>query len=99
VTNTGARAGREVIQLYVSPIGEPPTGVGPAGVVPSRPESWLAGFANVAAHPGESVTVRIPVPQRTFQVWDEGWHTVPGGYAVIAAHALDDHRLTTEVTL
>jgi beta-glucosidase len=99
VTNTGARAGREVVQLYVSPTGEPPAGVGPAGVVPPRPRTWLAGFANVAAHPGESVTVRIPVEERTFQIWDEGWHTVPGDYAVIAAHALDDHRLTTEVTL
>ena len=45
------------------------------------------------------MTVRIPLPERTCQIWDEGWHTVPGAYEVIAAHALDDPRLTTEVTL
>jgi beta-glucosidase len=99
VTNTGARTGREVIQLYVAPTGEEPFGGGPAGVAPERPQSWLAGFANVAAHPGETVTVRIPLPERTFQVWDDGWHTVAGRYAVTAAHALDDPRLTAELTL
>jgi beta-glucosidase len=99
VSNTGARTGREVIQLYVGPIGEEPFGGGPAGVAPERPESWLAGFATVEAHPGETVTVRIPLPERTFQVWDDGWHTVAGRYAVTAAHALDDPRLTTELTL
>ncbi len=89
VTNTGARAGREVVQLYVGPA-EPDAG---------RPARWLAGFAPVDAHPGESVTVRVPVPERTFQIWDGGWRTVPGGYRVTAAHALDDPRLTTEVTV
>ncbi len=89
VTNTGARAGREVVQLYV----------GPAGADADRPARWLAGFAPVEAHPGESVTVRIPVPERTFQIWDGGWRTVPGDYRVTAAHALDDPRLTTEVTV
>ena len=89
VTNTGMRAGREVVQLYV----------GPAAPDADRPARWLAGFAPVEAHPGESVTVRIPVPERTFQIWDGGWRTVPGAYRVSAAHALDDPRLTTEVTV
>jgi beta-glucosidase len=89
VTNTGAREGREVIQLYVAP----------AEPAPDRPARWLAGFANVSAHPGETVTVRIPLPERTFQVWDEGWRTVPGAYEVVAAHALDDPRLTAPLTL
>jgi beta-glucosidase len=83
-----------VVQLYTGPIG-----ASYDGTLPDRPQQWLAGFANVEAHPGESITVRIPLPERTFQVWDEGWHTVPGTYAVTAAHALDDPRLTTEVTL
>jgi beta-glucosidase len=89
VTNTGARAGREIVQLYV----------GPAEADEDRPARWLAGFAPVDAHPGESVTVRIGVPARTFQIWDGGWRTVPGGYRITAAHALDDPRLTTEVTV
>jgi beta-glucosidase len=89
VTNTGARAGREIVQLYV----------GPAEADADRPARWLAGFSPVEAHPQESVTVRIPIPQRTFQIWDGGWRTVPGGYRVTAAHALDDPRLTTEITV
>jgi beta-glucosidase len=99
LTNTGARSGREVVQLYVGPTGEEPFGAGPAGVAPERPERWLAGFANVEAHPDETVTVRIRLPERTFQIWDDGWHTVPGTYAVTAAHALDDPRLTAHLAI
>ena len=47
----------------------------------------------------ETVTVRIPLPERTFQIWDDGWHTVPGTYAVTAAHALDDPRLVARLTI
>ena len=81
--NTGARAGREVVQVYVEPVSRDD----------ERPARWLAGFANVDAHPDETVTVRVPLSARTFQVWDGGWRTVPGDYRVIAAHALDDPRL------
>ena len=89
LTNAGGRRGREVVQLYV----------GPAAPDESRPARWLAGFANVEAHPGETVTVRIPLPPRTFQVWDSGWRTVPGGYTVTAAHALDDPRREATLTV
>jgi beta-glucosidase len=99
LTNTGGRAGREVVQLYAGPTGEEPFGAGPAGVAVERPEQWLAGFANVHAHPGETVTVRIPLPERTFQIWDDGWHTVPGTYRMAAAHALDDPRLVAQLTI
>jgi beta-glucosidase len=84
LTNSGARAGREVVQVYLAP-SSPDT---------DRPERWLAGFANVSAHPGETVTVRVPLPPRSFQIWaSDGWRTVTGDYRVIAAHALDDARL------
>jgi beta-glucosidase len=89
LTNTGARAGREIVQVYV----------GPQTGDPERPARWLAGFHPVEAHPGETVTVRIPLPERTWQIWDEGWRTVPGTYEVIAAHALDDARLTATLAL
>jgi beta-glucosidase len=64
-----------------------------------RPERWLAGFATVDAEPGESVTVTIPIAERAFQVWNDGWQTVPGMYTVIAAHALDDPRRSVEITI
>jgi beta-glucosidase len=99
LTNTGARAGREVVQVYAGPAGVTPEGIGATGVSPERPARWLAGFAPVEAHPGETVTVRIPLPERTWQVWDGGWRTIPGAYAITAAHALDDPRLTASLEL
>ncbi len=89
LTNTGARQGREVVQVYLAP----------AAADHDRPKRWLAGFENVSAHPEETVTVRVPLPPRAFQIWDDGWRTVPGRYRVIAAHALDDDRLVAELTV
>ncbi|MDI6098252.1 glycoside hydrolase family 3 C-terminal domain-containing protein [Actinoplanes sp. NEAU-A12] len=104
VTNTGWRAGREVVQVYLSPGTDslPSDGGSPApdpGSPVERPERWLAGFATVDAEPGESVTVTIPIPQRAYQVWNDGWQTLPGTYTVIAAHALDDPRRSVEITV
>jgi beta-glucosidase len=92
VRNTGSRAGREVVQIYV----------GPATGDPDRPARWLAGFAGVTAGPGERGTVTIDLPERTFQRWvarpaRDGWQTVPGEYVVEAARSRGDVRLTAVV--
>ncbi len=89
LTNSGGRAGREVVQIYLSADNDQG----------ERPAAWLAGFASVEAGPGETVTVRIPLPERAFQIWDTGWRTLPGRYTVTAAHALDDPRRTVEIEL
>jgi beta-glucosidase len=111
VTNTGWRAGREVVQVYLSPGADslPTDNAAPAPGSPApapgtgqpveRPERWLAGFATVDAEPGESVTVTIPIAERAFQVWNDGWQTIPGTYTVIAAHAVDDPRRSVEITI
>ena len=62
VTNTGARAGSEVVQCYV----EPP----PVRVV--RPRQELKAFAKVHLEPGETATVRLTLTDRAFAVWDRG---------------------------
>jgi len=89
VRNTGSRAGREVVQLYTRP------------VTPdrNRPRRWLAGFASVAAAAGEAVTVTVELPARTFQIWTDGWSTVPGEYVIEAAHSLDDVRRSATVSV
>ena len=87
--NTGGRVGREVVQVYA----------GPAVADPDRPVRWLAGFAPVTAAPGESVTVRVELPERTFQVWDGGWRTVPGEYRIEAAHSIAERPLAVWVTV
>jgi beta-glucosidase len=90
LTNTGARPGREVVQVYVRPTG---------AAAADRPQRWLAGFASIGADAGETVTVRVPLPERTWQVWAGGWRTVPGTYEVVAARALDNPALTAEVVV
>ncbi|MCT7354742.1 glycoside hydrolase family 3 C-terminal domain-containing protein [Streptomyces sp. 15-116A] len=88
--NSGTRAGRETVQLYVAPTTPDP----------NRPSRWLAGFATATAAPGETVTVTIEVPPRTFETWtDAGWHRNTGPYEVHAAHSLTDIRLTTTLTI
>jgi beta-glucosidase len=90
VRNTGSRAGREVVQVYI----------GPAETDGSRPRRWLAGFAAAEAEPGEAVTLRVPLPERAFQIWtDAGWQAVPGTYTVQAAHSVADRRLSTELAI
>jgi beta-glucosidase len=60
VTNTGARAGDEVVQLYVRY---------PRSAV-SRPRKELRGFARVHLRPGETRTVRIPLEADGLRYWD-----------------------------
>jgi beta-glucosidase len=88
VRNTGSRAGREVVQIYAGPVEADET----------RPRRWLAGFASVTAEPGEA-TVTIDLPERTWQVWADGWQTITGEYRLEAAHSLADVRLETTISI
>ena len=75
VTNTGTRAGREVVQLYVS---------APAGRV-FRPERELKGFAKVYLEPGETKTVTLQLDRRAFAYWEErlhDWYVPAGSYGI-----------------
>jgi beta-glucosidase len=89
VRNTGSRAGREVVQIYA----------GSRTRDDGRPRRWLAGFAGLTAAPGETATVSIELPERTWQVWDGGWRTITGQHTVEAAHSLEDVRLTATTTV
>ncbi|MDH6542068.1 beta-glucosidase [Streptomyces sp. SPB4] len=92
LTNTGGRPGREVVQVYLAPVND----------AVERPASWLAAFAGVAAAPGESVEVEIPLPARAFEIWDEAahaWRRIGGTYEVRASHSHTDTRLTVTLDL
>lgn len=92
--NTGERAGREVVQVYLAPEADG----GDAAF--ERPSRWLAGFASAEAAAGETVEVAVSLPLRSAQVWDEaagGWRLLPGSYAVEAAHSSTEVRLTAHV--
>jgi len=99
VRNTGTRAGREVVQIYVSPARPATTEIQVGQGVPDRPARWLAGFAIAEAAPGEVVTVRIDLPVRTFQIWAGGWRTIGGEYVVEAAHSVAERKLNATITI
>ena len=68
LTNTGNRAGAEVVQLYVV---APQDGI-------HRPIRELKGFQKVFLQPGECKTVAFELDDRSFAIWQDGWK-VPGG--------------------
>ncbi|MFF8375703.1 beta-glucosidase [Streptomyces sp. NPDC015661] len=90
--NTGARPGRETVQLYAEPV-TPAEG---------RPARQLAGLATVAAEPGETVEIEIVIAERTFQVWDEEagvWAVSPGPYLLHAARNAAEPVLTIPLSV
>ncbi|MFF2720464.1 glycoside hydrolase family 3 C-terminal domain-containing protein [Streptomyces sp. NPDC058011] len=75
VTNTGGRAGKHVVQVYVSAPKRPV----------SSPARELRAFAKVALGPGESTTVTFDLDRRAFAYWDvtlDGWTVAAGAYQV-----------------
>jgi len=74
VTNTGARAGDEVAQVYLTDL-EGST---------SRPLRFLAGFARVSLQPGETKTLSFTItPEQMSMVNAQGaWVVEPGEFLV-----------------
>ncbi|MFD7815558.1 glycoside hydrolase family 3 protein [Streptomyces sp. NPDC059785] len=88
--NSGERAGREVVQVYLAPV----------EADAERPARWLAGFAAVEAGPGDSAEAVVEIPRRAFEIWDEtagGWAFVKGSYEIAAGRSLADRRVSTIV--
>ena len=75
VTNTGDRAGAEVVQLYVSQ--RNPTVV--------RPKKELKAFRRVELAPGKSREVEFELDRSALAYWDDrthGWRVDPGEYVL-----------------
>lgn len=72
VTNMGAFAGGEVVQLYV---GAPQDGI-------HRPLRELKGFQKVYLAQGESQTVTFALNDRSFAVWSDGFKVPEGSYEI-----------------
>ena len=60
VTNTGTRAGSEVVQVYVAP----------RNSSVQRPKKELKNFTKVNLNPGESTVVTIELSSRDFAFWN-----------------------------
>ena len=90
VTNTGKRAGAEIVQLYVAK----------PGAEVFRPAQELKGFAKVQLQPGESKTVTIPLDDKAFRYWNtktDSWEVEGGSYELRVGASSADIRLTAVV--
>ncbi|MEH0147277.1 fibronectin type III-like domain-contianing protein [Corynebacterium sp. Q4381] len=92
VTNTGDRAGAEVVQIYVD--------------IPGQPERRLVGFRSVEVAAGASETVEIEMgidwPDHPFSVWDEDareWVTPRGTHVLHVGTSSVDTPHALEVEL
>ena len=89
VSNTGARAGKLVVQVYAERV--------TSGV--DRPSRWLVGSCVVRAEPGDPTDVRIPVPRRELAHWDDGWHVEPGEFVLRVGTSAADLPLAVTCTV
>ncbi|MBL1074285.1 glycoside hydrolase family 3 C-terminal domain-containing protein [Nocardia sp. 2] len=88
VTNTGTRPGRQVVQAYLSRDDS----------TVDRPVRWLSAFATVDVDPGETRTVTIELPQRSFEHWtDAGWVVEPGVFTLHIGTSVTALPLTADL--
>ncbi len=92
VTNAGAVAGKEVVQIYVHDR--------QSRLV--RPLKELKGFAKAELQPGETKTVSIPLDFRAFAYYDPAyrqWITEDGEFDILIGASTADIRGTVTVML
>ena len=90
VTNAGARAGAEVVQLYVH---DPESSV-------VRPEQELKGFEKVHLRPGESRSVSFRLDDRSFAYWSvehARWVVEGGPFELRVGSSSRDIRLSAQI--
>ena len=96
VTNTGAVAGKEVVELYVSDL--------ESTVI--RPVRELKEFAKVTLEPGETKTVTFELSKRAFAYYNtviSDWHVESGVFAIelgqSSRNILCSHKVFVESTV
>ena len=92
VTNTGARDGAEIVQVYIAK----------PGAEIFRPAQELKAFARVPLAAGESRTVTLPLDDKAFRYWNtrtDCWEIEGGRYEVRVGASSTDIRLTANVDI
>jgi beta-glucosidase len=90
VTNTGARAGDAVVQLYVTHLKSKV----------ARPNEELKGFQRITLQPGETKTVAIPLQASSLAFWDEklsNFHVESEPIKLMVGNSSADVELTSTV--
>ena len=89
VTNTGARCGKEVVQLYVQDVSSSAR----------KPVKELKGFAKVSLKAGETQTVRFHITRDSLAHYDareKQWVVEPGLFRVMVGRSSRDICATSE---
>ena len=92
VTNTGTRAGREVVQVYVA---DPEASV-------ARPVRELRAFTKVALEPGATTTALLHLGSRAFSFWSTAvhdWVLEAGRFEIAVGASSRDLRLHSTIDL
>jgi beta-glucosidase len=90
LTNTGNRAGKQVLQVYASR---------PESTV-DRPALWLAAFRAVRVAAGHTVRVEVEIPARVFAHWDpttQDWGHEPGEFELRIGFSATDLPASTSI--
>lgn len=92
VTNTGAAAGKEIVQLYVRDN---------SGAC-IRPDKELKGYEKVSLEPGETKTVTMTLNHRSFAWYNtdlKDWYAASGKYEILIGASSRDIRLSETVEM
>lgn len=92
IRNTGTRAGKQVVQLYIAP--QKP--------VVARPVKELKAFRKVSLQPGEEQEVVFELGEQMFQYFDADahqWVTGKGAYKLMVGTAADAIQSVTSYSL
>ena len=90
VKNTGDVAGKEVVQLYISP----------EDTIVDRPVKELRRFAKVSLEPGEEKSVSFKLQSRDFAHFNvclHDWHVESGSYGILVGASSADLRLKDKI--
>ncbi|MGZ7440309.1 glycoside hydrolase family 3 C-terminal domain-containing protein [Paenibacillus sp. TH7-28] len=90
VTNTGDRAGKEIVQLYVRDAR--------SSVI--RPDKELKGFCKVELQPGETKTITFELDKNAFAYYNatlKDWHAESGEYRILIGKSSRDIVLEAAV--
>lgn len=93
VTNTGRRAGAEVVELYVAP---------PKNESVERPPQELRRFARLELAPHQTKTATFHLNRSDFAYYDthlKAWRVLPGEYELRASASSRDIRARTHVNV
>lgn len=92
VKNSGAMAGKEIVQLYVAR----------ENSAVERPEKELKAFKKIMVAPGKVLTVDLSVNVNDLAYFDDAthkWIVEPGKYKLMAGSSSRDIRQVTEITV